>query len=466
MSSLKKYFVWGSAVVIILLGLYFRFVNITADPLLGYLNAADEGTHSYAARNLYLYHQFRTDGLCFGCIMPIFPFVQLVGLSLIRFGPLGFRFSSLILSIITPLILYFFLRKKIGTGGALMSALLVYVSPFVVTFGRAGMPEMTMLFFSLLAFITFYKTITATRFLFLFAILTGLLSACAFLSKQSAAPLLFVLFFASFGKNWKVLAGVLFAWVIAGISWYFLFLLPNKDILWWNWAATIGGNRPRGMLRSLHYVFEQVRGFIVGQQWWYLPGFFITPIALLLTLRHKKNELQYLLLLWFLFLFLYFILIPAPYGRFFMQAVLPFSMGLGMVFSYATRRLYRYIILLLFFISILFSMGFSYNSFVKNPVFSYQENAKKLYRTIGQKRVQAPLGWTIYQRFNNVAIYGLPINDHSYSDYYKKYGVPDYIVLIPRQISEYKKQLPQLFAKMDKEKLFEGYLVFRVHSRY
>jgi hypothetical protein len=260
--------------------------------------------------------------------------------------------------------------------------------------------------------------------------------ALALLSKQSAFPLV-GLFFINAITSLKRTGIALLVFFMTGVIWFMFYIHPNQAIVGWNWDATVGGNRPRSAFLDSSYASSQLYHAVIGPLWLYLPGFFVVPFMAIF--EYKKGDLIFRSsAVWFLFLVGYFILIPSQYGRFFIQGLIPITLMIAYMLC-CSKNYLKYTVIASIIMSTIFSIYSSFSTWVIRPDYSYKIAASKIHKIVGNELTEAPLELTVYEKFNNVATYGIPPS--SIGKYYELYSYPRFIVTPHENISQaqYKK---------------------------
>lgn len=480
--------------------IYFRVIHLNADPANGpFIEAGDEGTHSYAARNLYLYGAWRTDGLYFAGIMPIYPLLQIIGLLLFGVHIYAFRFVNIIASVITPCVLYFFLQKELGKKSALVGTVPFLLNSFYLSFVRTGLPEGTMILFSLLAFITWYRALNARTNYYVRGIVAGCAFVLALFTKESAIWLLpvfvvtYVIFFVtefsirrkthSLHKFLHIGSGFVAAIILSFLLYFVIIVLPNKSVWLTNFSAIIGGNSPHGF-RSYSWWSTHMQALVASELWATLPiltlgaGIFCG----LLIARYKKTKqvfdlsvksqrLELLTIFSLFFFMLYMFVIPAPYARFLVGVLIPLSFILALLFEHSNfQALTAYnvkwvptVLWLLVFCEIGVNLASSYTLFVQNARFTVRAAAQELDQQIPMTELSVlPVTWLMETHHKNVNTFLTPLNDYSISTYFTEYGHPKHIAIRDDQLSLYQQRVPMFFDKLRFAAKIQNYQLFTI----
>ena len=467
---------------VLLIGLYFRLVNIQADAIGGgFIEARDEGTYSYTARNFYLYGKWRTDGVGFGVMMPVYPPIQLIGLYLFGLHNYSFRFTNLFFSVITPIVLYFFLKKYFDEKVALVAFISLFLNFFYLAFSRSGLPEVTMIFFSLLTFICLTNTIQARKNFFLNGLITGVFLMLTFFAKQSSSALIGLVFLSylifylkekKFKKYLLSFSGTLTAILVSLISYYFFVFKPNQDIWTTIYKGTIGSNYPHRSILLPVNLISQIKNFILGPQWFYLPTLTIGLIVYLLFLFKKRSikKLKTVEIISFTFILIFYfqmVLIPNLTARFFILAILPMTVVCATLFQKNfLRKKFQGLLIILVTAEIIINILFCNKYFVKEAKFNYLDSAKKLARIVDRKiKGRWSVLWIMNDNFNNINVFTYPRDDKTYFNYFQRYGWPKYFSMTKQEVEEYKTMTPKFFFLLEYVTKIDDQLIFRLKLR-
>jgi len=456
---------------VISIGICFRLANIQADAVGGgFIEARDEGTYSYTARNFYLYGKWRTDGVDFGTIMPVYPPLQLIGLYLFGLHNYSFRFTNLFFSIITPIILYFFLKKYLGQKVAFIGFISLFLNFFYLAFVRSGLPEVTMVFFFLLTLICLTNTVLAKKNFFLNGLVTGVFLMLTFFTKQSSSALIgliflsYLIFYLKEKRLKKYLlsfTGTTIAILTSLCSYYFFVFKPNQDIWTTIYEGTIGGNHPTGSILLPINFIGQIKNFIFGPQWFYSPALTIGLIIYLFFFFKKRGlkklkTVESLSLLFLLLFFFQMVLVPNLTARFFILAIVPMTIIFASLFK-------KQIFVLLIGIDIIFNIFFCYKYFVKEAKFNYLNSSKKLSQIINKKiKGRWSVLWIMNDSFNNINIFTYPRDDKTYSNYFNRYGWPKYFSMTKQEVEEYKVMTPKFFSRLEYVSKIDDQSIFKL----
>lgn len=456
---------------ILSVGLYFRLVNIQADPISGgFMEARDEGTYSYTARNFYLYGKWRTDGVDFGSIMPVYPPLQLISLYIFGLHNYSFRFTNLFLSTLTPIVLYFFLKKYLGKKTALVGFVSLFLNFFYLAFAKSGLPEVAMIFFSLLTFICLTETIRARKNFFFNGLVTGVFLMLTFFTKQSSSALVGLVFLSylifylkekGLKKYFFSFAGTMTAMLITLTSYYFFVFKPNQDIWLTIYNGTIGSNRPHWSFLQPNNLINHLKNLFFGVQWFYLPSLTVGLIFYLYFFIKKKRfkKLNLIESISLLFLFLFFsqmILVPDITARFFILAIIPMMI----IFSTLSQKRFFSVLLV---IDIVANLFFSYKYFVKEAKFKYLNSSKKLIKIVDKKIIgRWSVLWIMNNDLKNINVFTYPRDDKTYEDYFNKYGWPKYFSMTRQELKEYKLMTPKFFSRLEYFTQIDDQLIFKL----
>lgn len=482
-------------VFILSLSVFFRVVNLHADvPTENFIEAGDEGTHSYAARQLFLTGNWSPDGVYFGGMMPVYPFLQVVGVFILGVHNYAFRSINVLASLAAILLLFWFLKNEVGKLPAFVGLLSFGLSFFFAIYSKTGLPEATMIMFSLCAFIAHYFALKYPEQPLQKGLVTGTFLMLAFFTKQSSVSVLglvgvttIVLFIREYrntGKLWNRYAryafGVGMMTTLVLIMYLMLCVLPAWEKWLTNVPGTWGGNRPRKALLQLPYLMEQIRFTTTNPLWMYLHGvtvgvavFLVLFIHKALSIRQKVNLtlLETLCATWFVILLLYLVIIPLKGARFFIPIIIPMTIMYASLFGtknrlYITGRIGKTVLYFLFGIvvfELVLNIGYGCWYFVHDVQFQTLESTRKLERYVSKDTLaNLPVHWIINDRFRNINTFLVPVTDQAINLYYRRYGWPEYMVILNRQIPLYQRGAPRFFKQLRFVTVINGYTLYKV----
>jgi len=483
-SKKKRLVIFLLLVCVLALGL--RFVHISADPLpISFLDTQDEGLHSYAARTFYLTGKWHTDNFFFGLITPVFPPLQLIGLYLFGLHNYAFRFISIVASIATIVLLFKFLKKHTHILTAQIAVMSLSVNFYFLVYGRSGLPEATMLFFSLASFIIWFETLVSKRYHFVYAFFTGLFLTLAFFTKETSVSLFGVVFssfllFLGIDRERKkyificlgVLSGVL---VIAALYWIFI-VLPNRSLWEFNLLAININRTPMRMFLFIPFTIGEIKKYLFGEQWRYLPiqavGTIVLFIFFIKTLmqrgiRKLRNNkiliLACLVLLWVIFFSIHVILMPAKWGRFLISFTIPMTIAFSMLFYFNHKKTVRYLLYALLLLDIVYNLSLGYYFILRKPQYVYLDATKQLQQIIKKNDLaNLPSHWIMNGNFKTVNTFLIAQNDTGFYAFYHMYGWPKYIAFSRSQVTRYKADSPLLFSRLRFIKKVYDYDLFQL----
>lgn len=495
MRTFKKYWPIFLFIPVLTLSIFFRVVNLHADPPTEhFLEAGDEGTHSYAARQLYLTGNWAPDGVYFGGIMPIYPILQIGGVILLGVHNYAFRAINVFTSLLTIVLIYWFLKKEMGLVSALVGLSSLGLGFLFTLYSKTGLPEATMIFFSTCAFIAFYYSVTAKKRFFLQGITTGVFVLLAFFTKQSSLSLIglvvitWSILFVREYLHRKVInnkflifaAGFLSITIILLTLYVAICVLPSAEKWLTNIPTIIGGNRPRKALLQIPYLLEQIKLTIFNPLWMYLHIVTVgTFSALLLVglklsnrLKHNRRDiLVNLAALWFCLFIIYMIAIPLKAARFYLLIIIPMTILYASLFQKENWQLLKakigssigIILCILIVAELVINIGYNYWYFVVDPQFQVLESTSKLARYVPRNTLSnLPVHWIMNDTFRNINTFMTPITDLAIQQYYDRYGWPAFMVILNYQNDLYRQQSPKFFQMLQYVTVINGYTLYKV----
>lgn len=494
MRTLKKYWPLFLFTLIISLSIFFRVVNLHADPPTEhFLEAGDEGTHSYATRQLYLTGNWAPDGVYFGGVMPVYPLLQIGGVILFGVHNYAFRAVNVLTSILTTLIIFWFIKKEWGIIPALVNLSSLGLSFFFTLYSKTGLPEATMVLFSTCAFIAYYYSLIIKKQHFFFGVITGLFMLFAFFTKQSSVTLVslititWILYYIRELRKTKNIGNkyIQLAIGIAIVSGVFLVLytviciVPTLDKWTKNIPAIIGGNHPRQALLQIPYLVEQIRLTLVSPLWTYLHivtvGTIISLLAILTRLKRQnqgnRGVLENLVVAWLFIFIIYMTIIPLKGARFFILIIIPMTLLYVSLFKkeqllFFKRKVGMVFVALLMILPILelaINVGYNYWYFVKDAQFQVLESTKKLAQYVPRDRLgNLPVHWIMNDTFRDINTFLVPVSDRDIQNYYDQYGWPEFMVILNQQIGLYQTQSPLFFKQLRYVTVINGYTLYKV----
>ncbi len=290
-----------------------------------------------------------------------YPLVMPVALSFLLAGENEFALvlPSLLYSLVMVSTLIFWIRKVDNGKWGFWAALLLVTSPLLVIQSTIASIDITEAFYLFASFLVFYRALSSERkFLYLF--LSGALAGIAFLSREIAifiAAFYGVLFLCGYGMPrkyyWCIALGffavwgleVLFFTVVTGDPLYRVNMALN------HWAPERPAEDPGNF--KLHPVLDPLLLLLLNQEfmflfWFALPaGIYVFSAG---EWRGESNRLARLLVVlgavWLtctIVLPIFFHILP-PVPRYFLMAVISFSLAAGIVLAHlgATARGRRY----------------------------------------------------------------------------------------------------------------------------
>lgn len=464
------------------LGIFFRVVHPQADPFSDrFINTEDEGLHSYAARNYYLYNNWNKDSLNYGAIMPVYPRLQVLGLYVLGLHNYGFRAISIVSSILTIVLLGGFLYVVWGTLPSAVAVTLLSLNYFSIAISRSALPESTMVLLSLVTFIACYMTLKSNQRYTMWGCVTALSFMLSFFTKQSGAGIVGVIVISWFydfiqTRNLKkylyVASGFILVSLVCIVVYAVNIWIPNQDVWYANYKATIGGNRPRLALFIPSYAITQLRLVIVSPFWTYIPALIGGVIAAAWFRINKRRAYDVsiisLAVLWLLLFMVHMFSMPDKYARFLISAILPIIIIVASLFrqdrlkdmSTLYGNLYITVISLCVGADIILNIWWGYKSFVLQPKYTFLNAAHSLYKLVGKAPGIYPVHWIMNEPFTAMSTYVMPISDASFRTFFKQYGTPYFVSLVDPQMKDYKLHAPEFYKNLQYIKKIESYYIF------
>ncbi len=477
--------------VFLIIAIWVRVVHLNADPLpIPFLDTRDEGLHSYAARSFYLWHSWNTDNFYYALIMPVFPLLQLVGVLIFGIHAYAFRLVSVVFSVLSICAVYIFIRRLAGAVSAIIAALLLSVNFYFVVFGRAGLPEATMMFFSLMTFIVWFAGLRATRHSFAYGFAAGLFFMFSFFTKESSvsmalfAVISLTLFFYLERKNpirkkhyITLLTGFFSSGLFMLIGYVLFIAAPNYHLWLLNSAATLSVNRPSRIFLQPSYLFNDLRNIVLNDQWKYLafPTFgsilvFISYVREIVrrNIRDSLWQLRTLLFCWLGVFLLHEVFMPAKFGRYLVMIILPLILLSSLLFSERNNsaigsRFAWCIVLIALFADMIFNVSEIYVFIFRNPQYAYIRAVQQLKAFIRPGDLtNLPPHWIMNASFKTLNSFLIPHTDTAYINFYRTYGWPKYMAIRNDQIADFRAHAPRLFSGLTFLKALGDYSIYRV----
>lgn len=181
-------------------------------------------------------------------------FIQLLGDS-----PFVLRLPSALAGVLTCLLLYWFVKKRIGQTEALLTSVLFALHPFSVAFTRVAFVDalqLPMLLLCLLAIDEYLEK----RSGYTWAIVGVIAAMLAFIGKYNALAVLACWFFAAIAvRRYSIIKAVLWGSVLAAASLATLLLWPYDATVWFFSFLAKGGTYDRGYIWGFyHYAYRHV----------------------------------------------------------------------------------------------------------------------------------------------------------------------------------------------------------------
>lgn len=466
---------------ILVIGLLLRIINISSDPLnIPFLDTRDEGLYSYASRNMALFGKWQSDNFSYARIMPVYPPLQLIGVKFLGIHSYAFRFINVFLSTATIIALFIFIRNNLNIYSAIVGMFLLSVNFMYLVFSRSGLPEITMIFFSLLSFIFWFNCLTVNKRVFLNSLLSSLFFMIAFFTKQSMVSLIGVYFLSCIyliikdRKRLKIVSIGFSIPVIAILLAYFcLFYSTNSKEWYSNYLATINIHRLRKTFISFSYISNQLHVFINNDYWKY-SGILVVACFVFITTLLKgflrsislklspKNTLFFITSTWFLLIMAHMIFSPGKFGRFYVISIIPLIIMLTCLFNFIKGKI-RYLFYGLFFIDIMLNCFNIYKYIILNPKFTYQAAVKELNQFVSKDDlVSLPPHWIMNASFKTINPFLIIPDDKQILNFYNTYGWPKYLAIIDYQVEMYRLKTPIYFSYLSPVKKINEYVIYKV----
>lgn len=150
----------------------------------------DEANHIEVVRSLREGFVPRYFGIPFFYGPPLFMYLSLVVSFFTRDDFLSVRLVSLLMSFLTSVVIFYYLKEKLNARAGLAGGILYTLLPLIVFYSRVGLMETTLGFFSFLFFYLYEKATTRSNYaLFL---CSGLVLGLALLTKLTALVLFLI----------------------------------------------------------------------------------------------------------------------------------------------------------------------------------------------------------------------------------------------------------------------------------
>lgn len=294
-----------------------------------------------------------------------YPLVMPIALSFLLAGGNEFALvlPSLLYSLAMISLLILLVRRADDQGRGFWAALLLVTSPLLVIQSTIASVDITEAFYLFASFLVFYKALRSERkFLFLF--LSGALAGAAFLSRETAifiAAFYGVLFLCGYGMArkyyWCIALGFVVVW---GLEVLFFTVMTGDPLYRVNmalnhWAPDRPAETPGNL--QLHPLLAPFLLLLANQEFMFLFWFGLPAGIYVFSARDwrgESNRLARLLValgaVWLtcaIVLPIFMRILP-PLPRYYMVAVISFSLAIGLVLSHmgatARGRNYAYII--------------------------------------------------------------------------------------------------------------------------
>lgn len=427
--------------------------------------------------------------------MPVFPPLQLISLYIFGVHNYSFRLISVVFSLLTITVLLFFLKKVIGLKGAIIGSISLAFNFYYLIFSRSAMPEVTMLFFSLVAFIFWFKAISETNHYLRNSLFTGIFLTLAFFTKQLSVQLFAVVFVSSllyiFFRHKKnivrkfvlIFTIICIPFTITMVLYILLLVIPNKEIWLLNFQVTVWVNRIHKLYFTIPYLVGEMKHLIISPFWQYLPiltvGLFIYVIVLLrrvkkntlFNINSKEGSLELLAVIWLIISLSHSFIMTSKFGRFMIPSILPMVMIFSFLFEktnwkYLTHGKFhwmKYVLYGLVVAELIFNIYLSYNHIIKYPRFSSVKSANTLKNIINKgELVSLPAHWIMDAKFSTVNTFLVPIDDQSFKNFYNQYGWPKYMTIGESQTNLYREGTPILFSQLTPVKKIDDIVLYKV----
>lgn len=476
-------------ILVIITAIFLRVMNFSADSIGDdFLSTEDEGLYSYSARSKVLFNSWQTDNFNYGRLMPLFPVLQALPVYVLGVHSYSFRLISFILSLATILLLLIFIKKTFNINSALIGISVLTFDYLFLLYSRSGLPEITMLFFALLAFICWYYALIHQKKYEFFALLSGIFLLCTFLIKLSVisivgafmCSLVLCLFQLKINKKQELIRilriGIFFSlpFIIGGILYYFFCYISNPKEWYENYLATLNIHRLKRVYFSVPYLSEQAKNLINSDYWKY-SGFFVitTLFAGILNFKKVKNSLKEfnkinLLFImsagWFIFFCVQAYITPAKLGRFLVMGIVPMSLIIASGFYFlSTKR--KIIVLSILIIAFIINGYYSVQQVIIKPKFLYQSAITKLNKIVGPNDVtMLPPHWIMNASYKSINPFLIAHTDKDLNYFFQKYGRPSIVSLIDYQVDDFKLNAPQFYSTLAPITKINEYYIYRVNT--
>src|SRR3989344_9032002 len=231
---MKKFIPLILLLLITALGFIIRFYRLGQAPAGLYLDEAAQGYNAYSilktGRDEFgkffpvvfrSFADFKTPVYIY-LIVPLIPIFGLI--------PFTVRLPSFFFSVLTIPLLYFLIRKlsPLSTTTAIISSLMLAISPWHTLFGRADFEANLALFFLLLAIYAFYSALRRPSLL-IFAAIFFVIAFSAYHAERIIVPLILLLLFIRHHRT--LLATHQRPFLLAGLILGLLLLLPTLSVM-------------------------------------------------------------------------------------------------------------------------------------------------------------------------------------------------------------------------------------------
>ncbi len=229
----KKYFNYLLFLSVVLLAVITRGLYLGDAPAGFYVDEAGQGYSAYSilktgkdefGKAFPIVFRSLTDFKTPVYIYSIVPLIPIFGLS-----PFTVRLPSFIFSIATIPILYLLVKRLSGNQNlAVISIVLLSISPWHILFGRTNFECNVALFFYLSGILSFYKSLDKPKYLLLSAFLFGI-AIPAYHSQRVITPLTMLILFLKYRNN--LLSKSHFRFLIGGLIIGLAISLPTVSIM-------------------------------------------------------------------------------------------------------------------------------------------------------------------------------------------------------------------------------------------
>lgn len=230
---LKKYFNLIILTIVILVAVLTRGLQLGKAPAGFYVDEAGQGYSAYSilktgkdefGKMFPIVFRSLTDFKTPVYIYSVVPLIPIFGLT-----PFTVRLPSFIFSIATIPVLYFLVKRLSGSQGlALVTVLMLAISPWHILFGRTNFECNLALFFYLSGILSFYKSLERPKFLLLSAFLFAI-AIPAYHSQRIITPLTMLVLF--WRHNKTMLSKTHLKFLLAGLLIGFVISLPTISII-------------------------------------------------------------------------------------------------------------------------------------------------------------------------------------------------------------------------------------------